>query len=141
MQCCYCIFMIRRLRMKTEINLDDFKKGVIDASRYMSRGNTDDELSDKRDEQSMRRYVLEMVGNDASTSYTEGFTFGVALKKVIETEEEKDMARFLMQEGVEHLFDEHIISEIKAEDQSTEEGFWDNRPDIDNLLDDKGEKE
>ena len=43
--------MIRRLRMKTEINLDDFKKGVIDASRYMSRGNTDDELSDKRDEQ------------------------------------------------------------------------------------------
>jgi len=122
--------------MKTEINLDDFKKGVIDASRYMSRGNTDDELSDKRDEQSMRRYVLEMVGNDASTSYTEGFTFGVALKKVIETEEEKDMARFLMQEGVENLFDEHIISEIKAEDQSTEEGFWDNRPDIDNLLDD-----
>ena len=117
MQCCYCIFMIRRLRMKTEINLDDFKKGVIDASRYMSRGNTDDELSDKRDEQSMRRYVLEMVGNDASTSYTEGFTFGVALKKVIETEEEKDMASFLMQEGVEHLFDEHIISEIKSEDQ------------------------
>ena len=33
------------------------------------------------------------------------------------------------------------FSEIKAEDQSTEEGFWDNRPDIDNLLDDKGEKE
>ena len=136
MQCCYCIFMIRRLRKETEINIDDFKKGVIDASRYMSRGNNDDELSVKRDEQSIKRYVLEMMGNDSSTSYTKGFTFGVALKKVIETEEEKDMARFLMHEGAEHLFDEHIISEIKAEDQSTEEGFWDDRPDLDDLLDD-----
>lgn len=127
--------------MKTEINLDDFKKGVIDASRYMSRGNTDDELSDKRDEQSMRRYVLEIAGNDASTAYTKGFTFGVALRRVIETEEEKDMARFFMEAGAESLFGEDLISQVKAEDQSTEEGFWDNRPDIDNLLDDKGEKE
>ena len=128
--------------MKTKINIDDFKKGIIDAVKHMSRGNTDDELSEKKDMQSVKRFVLDIVGNDTSTSYAEGFEFGIELTKeggIIETEEEKDMARFLMQEGVEHLFDEHIISEIKAEDQSTEEGFWDNRPDIDNLLDDHKE--
>ena len=144
MQFYYCILMTRRLRVKTKINIDDFKRGVIDAARYMSRGNTDDELSDKRDEQSIKRFVLDIAGNDTSTSYTEGFEFGVELTRdggIIETEEEKDEARFLMQNGAEHLFDEDLISQIKAEDQSTEEGFWDNRPDIDNLLDGKGEKD
>ncbi len=130
--------------MKTKINIDDYKKGIIDAVKHMSRGNTDDELSEKKDMQSVKRFVLDIVGNDTSTSYAEGFVFGIELTKeggIIETEEEKDTARFFMEAGAEDLFDEDLISEIKAEDQSTEEGFWDDRPDIDNLLDDKGEKD
>ena len=141
MQCYCCILMIRRIRMQTETNIDDFKKGIIDAVKHMSRRSTDDELSEKKDMQSVKRFVLDSVGNDTPTLYAEGFEFGVVLIKVIETEEEKDEARFGMQNGAGHLFDEGLISQIKAEDQSTEEGFWDNRPDIDNLLDDKGEKD
>tara|TARA_R110000824_G_scaffold219020_1_gene405831 strand:- start:550 stop:933 length:384 start_codon:yes stop_codon:yes gene_type:complete len=124
--------------MKTKINIDDYKKGIIDAVKHMSRGNTDDELSDKRDIQSVKRFVLDIVGNDTPTSYAEGFEFGIELTKeggIIETEQEKDEARFFMKENMGHLFDEETLSEIRAEDQSTEEGFWDNKPDIDNLLD------